>query len=206
MKSIRDKATHSYYEALAALTNDEIAKSIMAEYPSPSKLSHATTAELATIRGIGTAKAKQIVGAIALSGHVFSSRKNVTIIHSPKDVFDLVCNEMCGLVQEEMRVILLNTRNHVLGIRTIYRGSLNSAQIRVGEVFRHAIREGAAAIILVHNHPSGNPAPSPDDIAITKEIIEAGKLLDIHVLDHVIIGKDTFRSLSPNNLAFKEEI
>ena len=97
---------------------------------------------------------------------------------------------------------MLNTRNHVQKIESVYRGSLNTSQVRVGEVFKAAIRVNAAAIIVVHNHPSGDPTPSPDDLAITRAIVEAGKLLDVQVLDHLVIGQGRFISLKERGLGF----
>lgn len=96
----------------------------------------------------------------------------------------------------------LNTRNHYMSTDTVYRGSLNSSQVRVGELFKGAVRRNAATIIVAHNHPSGDPTPSPDDIAVTRAIIEAGKLLDIEVLDHLVIGGGKFVSLKQRGLGF----
>ena len=101
-----------------------------------------------------------------------------------------------------MRVILLDTRNHVLDIATVAHGSLNSAQMRVGEIFPPAVRRNAAALIAVHNHPSGDPQPSPDDVAITRAMLSAGKLLDIEILDHLIIGLGSYTSLKEKKLGF----
>lgn len=109
---------------------------------------------------------------------------------------------MGALEQEEMRVVLLDTRNRVLEDVVVYRGSLNSAQVRVGEIFKHAIRRNAAAVILVHNHPSGDPNPSPDDVAVTRAIVQAGKLMDIDVLDHIVIGRGRYTSLKQRGLGF----
>jgi DNA repair protein RadC len=109
---------------------------------------------------------------------------------------------MSALEQEELRVVMLNTRNRVLKLETVYRGSLNSSQVRVGELFKGAIRRNAAAIIVVHNHPSGDPTPSPDDVAITRAIVEAGQLLDVQVLDHLVIGQGRFVSLKERGLGF----
>ena len=109
---------------------------------------------------------------------------------------------MGALEKEEMRVILLNTRNGVLDIVTVAHGSLNSAQIRIGEVFTPAIRRNAAALITVHNHPSGDPKPSPNDVAITRAMVEAGKLLDVEVLDHLVIGQGQYISLKEKKLGF----
>jgi DNA repair protein RadC len=123
-------------------------------------------------------------------------------IRSPEDAFMLVDHEMSGLEQEEMRVLILDTRNRVLEIHSIVRGSLNSAQVRVGEIFRQAVRLNAAAIIVIHNHPSGDPTPSGEDISLTRAIIQAGQLLDIEVLDHIIVGRNRYASLKERGIAF----
>ena len=110
---------------------------------------------------------------------------------------------MALLEQEQMRVMLLDTSNRVLSAPTMYVGGLNTTMIRVSELFREAIRHNAAALIVVHNHPSGDPSPSPEDVAVTREMIQAGKLLDIEVLDHLIIGHQRFVSLKERGLAFE---
>jgi DNA repair protein RadC len=110
--------------------------------------------------------------------------------------------EMSALEQEEMWVLLLDTRNRYLSLEKLYRGSLNSSQIRIGELFKVAIRRNAATIIVSHNHPSGDPTPSPDDIAITRAIVQAGKLLDVDVLDHLVIGNGRYVSLKERGLGF----
>jgi DNA repair protein RadC len=132
----------------------------------------------------------------------FSYRSDAPAIHSPLDAADLVKYDMSALEHEELRVILLNTRNKVLEIVTIYRGSVNQSQVRIAEVFRPAIVENAPAFILIHNHPSGDVSPSPDDVAITKAIVNAGKLLDIDVLDHLVVGGGTYVSLKERGLGF----
>jgi DNA repair protein RadC len=109
---------------------------------------------------------------------------------------------MSALEQEELRVMILDTRNRVQHVETVYRGSLNSSQIRVGELFKSAIRRSAASILVIHNHPSGDPTPSPDDVAVTRAIVQAGKLLDIDVLDHLVIGRGCFSSLKERGLGF----
>jgi len=110
--------------------------------------------------------------------------------------------EMMFLQQEHLRLILLDTRNHVLSTPTLYIGNLNATTVRVGEVFRNAIKINAAAIILVHNHPSGDPSPSPEDGRVTRQIVEAGKLLDLDVLDHIIIGRQRYVSLKERKIGF----
>jgi len=159
------------------------------------------------IEGIGKVTSDRILAAIQLGQKLATPTYNEpVVIHSPEDAADLVQYEMSALTQEELRVIILNTRNHVIKIVTIYRGSLNSSQVRVGEIFRPAIKHNAAAIIILHNHPSGDPSPSfPDDMQITKEIIKAGKLLSVDVLDHLIIGANRFISLNRRGLGFDDE-
>jgi DNA repair protein RadC len=107
-----------------------------------------------------------------------------------------------ALEQEHLRVLLLDTRNHVLDIVEVYQGSVNTSQIRVGEVFKAAIRRNATAVIVVHNHPSGDPTPSPDDLAVTRALVQAGKLLDLELLDHVIIGQGRSTSMKERGLGF----
>ena len=109
---------------------------------------------------------------------------------------------MSLLEQEHLRVLLLDTRNQVLAMPTIYIGSLNTSVVRVGELFRSAIKENAAAIIVAHNHPSGDPSPSSEDVRVTRQLVEAGQLLDIDVLDHVIIGRQRYVSLKERGLGF----
>jgi DNA repair protein RadC len=109
---------------------------------------------------------------------------------------------MALLEQEELRLVLLNTKNQVLSIPQLYRGNVNTSVVRVSELFRDAVRENCPALIVVHNHPSGDPTPSSDDIKITEHMIEAGKLLDIEVLDHIIIGQHGYISLKEKGLGF----
>jgi DNA repair protein RadC len=123
-------------------------------------------------------------------------------VTTPADAANLLMSEMMFLEQEELRVVILDTRNRVLSTPTIYRGSLNTSVIRIGELFRAAIRSNAAAVIVAHNHPSGDPAPSPEDINVTRQLVKAGKLLDIDVLDHIVIGRQKFVSLKERGLGF----
>jgi DNA repair protein RadC len=181
----------------------QVGQRLLREFNGLAGLQKASYEEIRSQHGIGEAKAAQIKAAIDLGRRIASqSSSDRPVVHSPEDAADLVQYEMSALDQEQLRVLLLNTRNHVLGIKTIYQGSLNSSQVRIGELFRPAIRENAAAIIIVHNHPSGDPSPSPDDVAITQAIIKAGKLLDIQVLDHLIIGQGRFISLNRRGVGF----
>ena len=127
------------------------------------------------------------------------------VIGSPQDVANLLLAEMAFLDQEHLRVVLLNTKNEVLGIQEIYVGNVSSAVVRAAEVFRPAIRENAPSIILVHNHPSGDPTPSREDVSITEDLIKSGKLLGIEVLDHLVIGSgNRYISLNEKNLGFRQ--
>jgi len=124
------------------------------------------------------------------------------VVKSPADAVTLL-SDMSVMEQEVMRTLLLDTKNHVLGIPTVYSGSVNTTVIRVAELFKEAVRQNCAAIIVAHNHPSGDPTPSPEDVAVTGEIVKAGKILDIDVLDHVVIGAgQKFVSLKERGLGF----
>jgi DNA repair protein RadC len=159
--------------------------------------------EVCNQHGIGLAKAAQIKAAIELGRRLaVEAPEERPSIGSPSAAAELVQYEMGALEQEELRVVLLDTRNRVEKIQTVYKGSLNSSQVRIGELFKMAIRSNSAAIIVIHNHPSGDPTPSPDDIALTRGLVQAGKLLDIDVLDHLIIGKGRFISLKERGLGF----
>ena len=159
--------------------------------------------ELINQHGIGEAKAAQIKAAIELGRRLtLEAPEERPTINSPADAAALVQYEMSALEQEHLRVLLMDTRNHVLDISEIYRGSVNTSQVRVGEVFKAAIRRNATAIIVVHNHPSGDPTPSPDDVAVTRAFVQAGKLVDVDVLDHLIIGRGKFVSMKERGLGF----
>lgn len=159
--------------------------------------------ELLHEHGVGEAKAAQIKAAIELGRRLtLESPEARPTINSPADAAALVQYEMSALEQEHLRVFLLDTRNHVLDIVEVYKGSVNSSQVRVGEVFKAGLRRGASAVIVVHNHPSGDPTPSPDDVAVTRALVQAGKLLDLEVLDHLVIGQSRWVSLKERGLGF----
>ncbi|MEJ5240171.1 MAG: DNA repair protein RadC [Anaerolineales bacterium] len=157
--------------------------------------------ELCAQRGVGEAKAAQIKAAIELGRRLSQKGEDDRpLISAPESAAELISYEMSALEQEHLRVLLLNTRNRLIDICEVYRGSVNSAQVRVAEVFRDAVRRNAISIIVAHNHPSGDPTPSPEDIALTRSLIQAGKLLGIEVLDHLIIGRSRFVSLKREGL------
>ncbi|MCY3691153.1 MAG: hypothetical protein OXI54_10790 [Chloroflexota bacterium] len=121
-------------------------------------------------------------------------------IGCPQDVYNLLGPEMKGFAQEQLRVLLLNTRNGVMAQRLIYQGTVNSSAVRPAEVLRPAVVEAAPSIIISHNHPSGDPTPSPEDVAVTRDLVAAGKLLDVEVMDHIVIAGDRYVSLKERKL------
>jgi DNA repair protein RadC len=160
-------------------------------------------AELSNEHGMGEAKAATLKAAIEIGRRLaVQSPEARPRIGSPADAAALVSYEMSALEQEHLRAILLDTRNQVIEVTEVVRGTINSAQVRIAELFKQAVRKNAASVILVHNHPSGDPSPSPDDIALTKAVREAGAMLDIEVLDHVIIGQGQFVSMKERRLGF----
>jgi DNA repair protein RadC len=159
--------------------------------------------ELCAQHGVGPAKAAQLKASIELGRRLAAAApEERPSVQSPAEAAGLVMYEMGAMEQEHLRVLLLDTRNRLIRQAEVYQGSLNTSLIRVGEVFRDAVRANAAAVIVVHNHPSGDPAPSPEDVAVTRGIVEAGRLLDIDVLDHLVIGKNCYVSLKAKGLGF----
>jgi DNA repair protein RadC len=167
-------------------------------------LSRASLPGLAEVKGIGPAKAVTIKAALELGRRLLLADVGERVqIRSPQDVASMLQLQMGLLEQEHLRVVLLNMKNQVMGVKDVYKGSLNSSLIRVGEVFRDAIKENCAAVIVVHNHPSGDPTPSPEDVRVTRDLVAAGKLLDIEVLDHLVIGRHKYVSLKEKKLGFE---
>lgn len=121
-------------------------------------------------------------------------------VHGPADVASYLTTELADLAQEQLRIVCLDTKNRVLATELVYQGGLNATVIRLADCFREAVRLGAAAIVLVHNHPSGDPTPSSDDVRLTAEAGRAGDLLGIDVLDHLVIGRDGYVSLRERGL------
>ncbi len=166
-------------------------------------LSRAGFGELCQERGLGEAKASQLKAALELGRRLMSTQpEERPVVKSPADVASMLQGEMSFLEQEEMRLVLLNTKNQVLAISRVYKGNVNTSLIKVGELFREAVRENCPALVVVHNHPSGDPTPSPEDIKVTEQIVKVGKLLDIEVLDHIIIGPQRYISLKERGLGF----
>ena len=164
-------------------------------------LFQASVVELISIPGVGEATAARIKSALALSRRLSMTTMDRTTISSPADAAAL-CSDMSTFDVEHLRVIMRNTRGMVLGMADVYKGSVNSSQVRVAEVFRPALQRNAPSIIIAHNHPGGASEASPDDIAVTRVLVQAGKLLSIEVLDHLILGHGNFCSLKEKGLGF----
>lgn len=166
------------------------------------RIFNAHTDEIVKVKGIGPQTAVRIKAALALGMMFNRPTENTPLsVSSPGEAYALL-REMELFEQEHMRVILLNIKMHLIGVQELYIGTVNSAQLRVAEVFRPAIQRNATAIILAHNHPSGDPTPSPDDASTTRVVVQAGKLFDIEVHDHIIIGHGRYVSMRERGIGF----
>jgi DNA repair protein RadC len=162
----------------------------------PDGLSGLARAELVDLLPIGARRAATLVAALELGRRAATAwPPEGWRIRTPADLAERLVPAMGHLPREELRSVLLNTKNAVTGMVTVYAGNLAGSPVRVGEVFRDAVRRQAAALVVVHNHPSGDPAPSPEDLRITRELAEAGRLLDIQLVDHLVIGHGRWVSL-----------
>ncbi|MFI5199330.1 MAG: DNA repair protein RadC [Candidatus Limnocylindrales bacterium] len=181
----------------------DLAEEALARHDGLTGLARASDAELAAIPGIGPARAAQLSAAFELGRRLLADWPSGRwMIRTPRDVAERLILQMGRLEREELRVVLLNTKNVVLRVVTVYQGNVSSSLVRVGELYRDAVRLNASGLILVHNHPSGDPTPSPDDLHLTAEALAAGRLLDIELLDHLVIGHDAFVSLRERGVAF----
>jgi DNA repair protein RadC len=182
----------------------EIAQALMTHFNNDiRRLYQAHPAELAKVKGINQATAVRIKAALNLGLRLSLPAEERPSINSPADAAALVQSEMALLEKEHLRVLLLDRRNRVLDNIEVYQGSVSSSQVRVGEVFQPAVGRMASAIVVCHNHPSGDPTPSPDDVAVTRAMVQAGKLLDITLLDHLVIGQNKWVSLKERGLGFE---
>lgn len=182
----------------------QLAGRLLAEHQGLRGLAASDLASLAASRGLGGAKATAIAAAFELGRRLAIEGDDVRpTVTSPADIARLLQGEMELLPQEELRLLCLDTKHHVLAAVTLYRGSVNSAPVRVAEVFREAVRRNATAIAVAHNHPSGDPAPSPDDITLTRALIEAGALMEVEVLDHLVFGRGRYVSMRERRLGFE---
>ena len=162
---------------------------------------HLSAAQLSELKGIGPAKAVTVLAAVELgrriSEKVAAKRE---VIHGPEDVAAYAMPHLRDERKEHFMALLLNMKNHVLSLQTISVGSLNASIVHPREVFQAAIEHAAAGLVLIHNHPSGDPTPSPEDIAVTERLVQAGKIMDIPVLDHVIVGDNKYISLKEKGM------
>jgi DNA repair protein RadC len=180
-----------------------LAEDAIARYDGLTGLARASELELSAIPGVGHARAAQLVASFELGRRLLADwPAGRWSVRTPADVADRHVLQMGRLEREELRVVLLNAKNVVLRVVTVYVGNVSASLVRVGELFRDAVRLDASGVILVHNHPSGDPTPSPDDLHLTAEAIAAGRLLDVEVLDHLVVGYDTWVSLRDRGVAF----
>lgn len=180
-----------------------IASRLLQQHGGLRGLAGADLATLSAEHGMGSAKATTIAAAFELGRRLALAGDDIRpTITGPADVARLLQGEMELLQQEELRLLTLDTKHHVLASTMLYRGSVNSAGGRVAEVFREAVRRNATAIAVAHNHPSGDPTPSRDDVAFTSALLRAGELIEIEVLDHIVFGHGRYVSMRQQKLGF----
>lgn len=178
----------------------QLAERVLVEFGDLHELPRRTADELTSLDGLGPAKAVTLLAAAELAVRLASRQRVALPVASPADVAGLVMEEMRNYRREHFRVVMLDVKNRVLGTEEISIGSLNASLVHPREVFRPALLKSCAGIILVHNHPSGDPTPSSEDLEVTRRLCEAGKLLGIEVLDHVVIGDGKFFSFREKGL------
>ena len=181
----------------------ETATRLLSRFGSLHNVARASVADLVQVQGIGNSAAARLLAATEISRRLLAPEDQRQQISSPADAAAIFQPLLMHRDQEYLYVLLLDTRNRVMGTpHEVYHGSLNTSLIRVAEIFREAIRANAAAIIVAHNHPSGEPEPSPEDVMVTREIVQAGKLLDVELLDHLVIGQGRWVSLREKGLGW----
>ena len=160
-------------------------------------------AQLCAEHGMGQAKTAQLKAALEIGRRLSVLEAGARPqISSPRDVATLLQLEMGYLAQEQLRVLCLDTKNYVVAQQVVYQGTVNSSVVRVAEVFKPAVSRTCPAIVVVHNHPSGDPTPSPEDVRTTEQLRKAGELLDIELLDHIVLGQHKYVSLKERGLGF----
>jgi len=174
----------------------ELAQDILTQCGGLKGLNYSDISGFTSIRGVGEAKAVQIMAVLELGKRLAAlNGEEKVLIKNPADIADLVMTELRFLTQEVFKLVLLDIKNQVLAMPLISKGGLSSSIVHPREVFKEAIKRSAAAVILIHNHPSGIPEPSQDDIKLTRRLAEAGEILGIDVLDHIIIGDGIYLSM-----------
>jgi DNA repair protein RadC len=180
-----------------------LASSLLARHGGLGGLARMAFADLVREKGVGEAKAAELRATFELARRLNALQpEERPMVKSPEDIYNLLGGEMEVLDQEHLRVVLLTTRTQVMAVNEVYKGNVSSAIVRVAEVMREPVRHNAPCFVIVHNHPSGDPAPSPDDVHLTKMVLEACKILDVELLDHVIIGDHRFLSMKSLGLGF----
>lgn len=180
------------------------AEMLVVRFPKLDQLAQASEAELLEVDGIGKAQAARLKAALELGQRFISTRyEDRYQIRAPQDAANILIPFIGRQEQEHFVVLYLDTRNRVLDREVLYKGTLNTSIVRIAEVFRGAIRRNCAAIIVAHNHPSGDPSPSPEDVSLTRRLVETGKSVEVDVLDHVVVGHNHFVSLRERGLGFE---
>ena len=180
----------------------EHAERLISQFGTMQKIAQAHVSEIARVDGIGNQTALRIKAALALGRKLLQPEDDRPVIHSPSDAAQILMPLLAHREQEYLVVVALDTRNRVLDVVEVYHGSLNSSMVRVGELFKPALQRNAAGVVIAHNHPSTDPTPSPEDVSVTRAIVQAGKLLDISVLDHLVIGLSRWVSLKEKGMGF----
>ena len=193
--------------ALVLQTADalDLARDVLATADMAGGLLKATAAQLKTVPGVGAATAVRVIAAAELGRRVAAAPDQPRpVIASPADAVRLLAPLMAHLEQEHLRVMLLDGRSQVMGLPVVYIGNVSSAIVRIGEVLRPAVIHNAPAVLIAHNHPSGDPSPSPEDVMMTRQLVIAGRNLDVDVVDHLVITRRGFVSLRERGLGFDE--
>jgi len=186
---------------MAKRTAVELAQDVLNFFDGLKGLVDLKVEELVSLKGIGEVKSSQIIALIELSKRIHaSSYTEKPVIQNPQNVVSLIMPKLRFLKQEVFGAVLLDIKNKVIAAPIISKGGLNSSIVHPREVFKIAIKRSSASIILYHNHPSGEPCPSQDDIKITKRLIEAGEIIGIKILDHIIIGDNKFKSMKEKEI------
>lgn len=196
----------SLVELLAAVVGGqhqlEVAHCLLARFGDITGIANAPVEELAQIPHLGKARAAALKAALELGRRLQQQVGDRQRVVSVETAAQMLMPEMSTLEQEHMRVLFLDIRNGVLGSETVYIGTISGINVRTAEIFRSAIRRNSASIIVAHNHPSGDPTPSPEDVEVTRRLVSAGRLLDIEVMDHLVIGRGCYTSLRSRGLGF----
>ena len=202
----RDSDACSLAELLAVIiggsTQIEAAEWLLSRFGSIRKIAQAHVDEISRVPGISNQTALRLKAALALGRKLLQPEDDRPVIHSPGDAAQILMPMLAHREQEYLMVMMLDTRNRMLDISEVYHGSLNSSMVRVGEVFKPALQRNAASVLVAHNHPSSDPTPSPEDVTVTRAIVQAGKLLDVSVVDHIVCGLSCWISLKEKGLGF----